>query len=186
MHIAIDLDNTLLDATIAHLSIYNRVSGQTKTAADVDDFHIWRLYGWTRKEAWDVYQRHGHEIHAQSEPMPGAVTVMQEWSGHHQISIITARPTFHDVTRAWLQRYSVPYHTLVFAEDKYAHCVAHGVDVLVDDGPHYADEFAQHGRPVVLLDQPYNRHITGTFIYHARDWGDVSHHIQVLGGGVPW
>ncbi len=143
------------------------------------------MVGRTSAQAWAVYQRHGHEIHAQSEPMPGAVAVMQAWSGQHQISIITARPAFHDVTRAWLERYAVPYHALVFTEEKYAHCAAQAVDVLVDDGPQYADEFAQHGRPIVLLDQPYNRHMAGASIYRARNWGEVAHHIQVLGDGAP-
>ena len=31
MHIGIDLDKTLRDATTAHLALYNRISGQTKT-----------------------------------------------------------------------------------------------------------------------------------------------------------
>lgn len=35
------------------------------------------------------------------------------------------------------------------------------VDVLVNDDPHYAEEFQHHGRPVVLLDQPYNRRLVG-------------------------
>ena len=180
MHIGVDLDNTLVDATTAHLVVYNRVSGQTKTTADVDDFHLWRLYGWTAEQAWAVYTRHGHEIHAQSDPMPGAVPVMQCWYEQHQISIITARPAFHEITRAWLARYKVPYHALVFTQDKYAHCASHAVDVLIEDGPHYAEEFARHDRPIVLLDHPYNRRVTGGWIYRARDWREVSHHIEAL------
>ena len=185
MHIGVDLDNTLVDATTAHLVVYKRVSGQTKTTADVDDFHLWRLYGWTAEQAWAVYTHHGHEIHAQSDPMPGAVTVMQAWYEQHQISIITARPAFHDVTRAWLARHQVPYHALVFTQDKYAHCASHAVDVLIEDGPHYAEEFARHHRSIVLLDHPYNRGLTGGSIYRARDWREVAHHVEALGSHAP-
>lgn len=180
MHIGVDLDNTLVDATTAHLVVYNRVSGQSKTVQDVDDFHLWRLYGWTADQAWEVYTRFGHEIHQQSEPMPDAVAVIQDWYQRHRISIVTARPAFHEETRAWLKRHQVPYHGLVFTENKYAHCVANAVDVLIEDGPHYAEEFARHERPLVLLDYPYNRWVTGRSIYRARDWRDVAHHIEVL------
>lgn len=181
MHIGVDLDNTLVDATTAYLGIYNRVSGQTRTAADVADFHLWRLYGWTPDQYRVMYTRHGHEIHEQSEPMPGALSVMQAWYEQHQISIITARPpAFHVVTRAWLDRYDVPHHAVAFAEDKYAYCTSHGVDVLVDDGPHYAEEFARHDRHLVLMDQPYNRRVAHISIYRARDWREVSRHISAL------
>ncbi len=114
--------------------------------------------------------------------MSGAVTVMQAWYEQHQISIITARPAFYEVTRAWLDRYQVRYHALVFTEDKYAHCASHAIDA--DRGwPHYAEEFARDDRPIVLLDQPYNRRVTGRSIYRARAWREVvlAHHIEALG-----
>ncbi len=180
MHIGVDLDNTLVDTTTAYLDIYNRLSGQVKTASDLKDFHLWRVFGWTPDQYREIYARHGHAIHAQAEPMPGAVAVMQAWYAQHQISIITARPAFHEVTREWLERHHVPYHALVFTEDKYAHCASHAVDVLIEDGPHYAEEFARHDRPIVLLDHPYNHHVTGDSIYRAHDWREVDHHLKAL------
>ena len=181
MHIGVDLDNTLVDATTAYLGIYNRLSGHAKTAADLNDYHLWRVFGWTLDQYREVYASHGHEIHAQSDPMPGAVTVMKAWYEQHQISIITARPAFHEVTRAWLDRHQIPHHALIFTEDEYRHCAAHAVDVLIEDSPHYAEEFQRHNRPIVLLDHPYNRRVTGGSIYRARDWREVAHHIEVLG-----
>ncbi len=50
MHIGIDLDNTILDATIAHLHYYNQASGLSLTPDDVDDFYLYRLYGWDKAE----------------------------------------------------------------------------------------------------------------------------------------
>ncbi|WP_053960267.1 hypothetical protein [Sulfobacillus thermosulfidooxidans] len=40
MHIGVDLDNTEVEGTTVHLVTYNRVSGQAKTVADADDFHL--------------------------------------------------------------------------------------------------------------------------------------------------
>ena len=48
MHIGIDLDNTVLDATSAYLHYYNHVSGLELTHADVNDFYLYRLYGWDK------------------------------------------------------------------------------------------------------------------------------------------
>ncbi|WP_256760415.1 hypothetical protein [Cohnella sp. WQ 127256] len=50
MHIGVDIDNTILDATSAHLKYYNKVSGLSFTPDDVNDFYIYRLYGWDKAE----------------------------------------------------------------------------------------------------------------------------------------
>ncbi len=67
MHIGVDLDNTILDATSAHLQYYNTASGLSFTPEDVNDIH------------WN------------SSPFPMAVEILQQLFNKHKISIITAR-----------------------------------------------------------------------------------------------
>ncbi|GAA3406247.1 hypothetical protein GCM10020370_32520 [Paenibacillus hodogayensis] len=50
MHIGVDLDNTVLDATSSYLHYYNKASGLFLTPDDVNDFYLYRLYGWERTE----------------------------------------------------------------------------------------------------------------------------------------
>ncbi|CAG7646826.1 hypothetical protein ACFQI7_24210 [Paenibacillus allorhizosphaerae] len=181
MHIGIDLDNTILDATSAHLQYYNQVSGLSLTPGDVNDFYIYRLYGWDDEKRDAVYHQYGHDIHWNSSPLPMAVEILQQLFLKHQISIITARPLlFHDVTVEWLKLHKINYHTIAFTENKLQHCIHSHVDVLVDDGPHYAEEFALVNKPVILYEQPYNLNVTSAFVYRASNWIEVKQHVDDL------
>ena len=76
LHIGVDLDNTVLDATSSHLKYYNIASGLRIAPGDVHDFYLYRLYGWNKSEADAVYQKYGQQIHWESEPHPKAVDIL--------------------------------------------------------------------------------------------------------------
>lgn len=77
LHIGIDLDNTILDATSTHLHYYNKASGSAFTPEDMNDFYLYRLYGWDEAERKAIYEAHGHDIHWNSLPLPMAVEVLR-------------------------------------------------------------------------------------------------------------
>ncbi|MEW9699483.1 hypothetical protein [Paenibacillus sp. SI8] len=181
LHIGIDLDNTILDATSAHLHYYNKASGLAFTPEDVNDFYLYRLYGWDEAERNAIYEAHGHDIHWNSLPLPMAVEVLRELFARHRLSIITARPPlFREVTVRWLRHHGVDYHAIALTADKLRHCVDSEVDVLIDDGPHYAEQFTAAGMPVILYDQPYNRTVTGAHVRRAANWLEVKQHIDEI------
>ena len=181
MHIGVDLDNTILDATSAHLHFYNKVSGLSLTHDDVNDFYLYRLYGWDKAESNAVYTKNGHDIHWNSSPLPMAVEILQQLFNQHQISIITARPLlFRDVTIEWLKLHKINYHNITLVENKLQECINSKVDVLIDDGPHYAEEFALVNKPVILYEQPYNLSVTHDLVFRASNWIEVKKHIDCL------
>ncbi|TXK85769.1 hypothetical protein [Paenibacillus sp. N3.4] len=55
MHIGIDLDNTVLDATSTYLKYYNMASGLSFTPDDVNDYYLYRLYGWDNEQRKSVF-----------------------------------------------------------------------------------------------------------------------------------
>ncbi|MFK7696649.1 5' nucleotidase, NT5C type [Paenibacillus sp. HJGM_3] len=59
-------------------------------------------------------------------------------------------------------------------------CVEANVDVMIDDGPHYAEQFALADRPLILYEQPYNRAVAHDLIYRASNWTDVKNHLDSL------
>lgn len=181
LHIGVDLDNTILDATSTHLQYYNLASGQSFTPADVNDFYLYRLYGWKETERDAVYTKYGHDIHWNSAPLPLAAEILHELFARHRITIITARPPlFRQVTVDWLEHYKIRYHHIVLTENKLRECTRLGVDVLIDDGPHYAEEFARAGKPVILYEQPYNLSIASELVFRAAGWPEVRKHIERL------
>lgn len=181
MHIGIDLDNTVLDATSTHLHCYNQVSGLSLTPEDVDDFYLYRMFGWEEAESEAIYHQHGHDIHWNSTPYPMAAEILRQLFQEHRISFITSRPLrFREVTMAWLNRHNIPYHTLTMTVNKLEACVEANVDVMIDDGPHYAEQFALADRPLILYEQPYNRAVAHNLIYRASNWTDVKRHLDSL------
>jgi uncharacterized HAD superfamily protein len=181
MHIGIDLDNTILDATASHLHYYNKASGLSLTPGDVNEFYIYRLYGWDEAQREAVYNKYGHDIHWNSSPLPRAVEILQQLFSEHQISIITARPLlFREVTTEWLKLHQINYHQIAFVENKLQQCIDSKVDVLIDDGPHYAEQFASVQKPVILYEQPYNLSIANDYVYRAANWLEVKKHIDYL------
>ena len=81
-----------------------------------------------------------------------AVEILQQLFNQHQISIITARPLlFRDVTIEWLKHHKINYHNITLIENKLQACIHSKVDVLIDDGPHYAEEFALANKPSYFI-----------------------------------
>jgi uncharacterized HAD superfamily protein len=179
MHLGIDLDNTILDATSAHLHYYNMVSAQKFSPEDVTDFYIYRIYGWDNAERDRVYHLYGHDIHWNSSPLPMAIEELQLLYNYHTISFITARPhIFSNITLDWLKHHNIRYHNIIFTEDKLRECNKLHVDLLIDDAPHYAEEFSRLNKPVILYDQPYNRNVNNEFVFRANNWTEVVKHIK--------
>ncbi|WP_171681640.1 5' nucleotidase, NT5C type [Paenibacillus planticolens] len=156
----------------------NKASGLSFTPEDVNDFYFYRLYGWDNTEREKIYHQYGHEIHWSSKPFPMAVEVLQELFKSHQISIITARPLlFRDVTIDWLKQNGIRYHNLFFTENKLQECIDSEINVLIDDAPHYAKEFADKNIPVILFEQPYNICLNIDLVYCASNWVEVNRRI---------
>ncbi|TXK85768.1 5' nucleotidase, NT5C type [Paenibacillus sp. N3.4] len=110
-----------------------------------------------------------------------AVEILQQLFNQHQISIITARPLlFRDVTIDWLKHHNVRYHNISLIENKLQECINCQVDVLIDDAPHYAKEFALNNKPIILFEQPYNLAISNDIVYRASNWIEVKKHIDYL------
>jgi uncharacterized HAD superfamily protein len=110
-----------------------------------------------------------------------AVEILQQLFNKHQLSIITARPLlFRDVTVEWLNLHKINYPRIALVENKLQECIDAKVDVLIDDGPHYAEEFALVNKPVILYEQPYNMSVTNDLVYRASNWIEVKKHIDYL------
>jgi uncharacterized HAD superfamily protein len=181
VHIGVDLDNTVLDATSSYLQYYNKASGLSLTPDDVNDYCFYRLYGWDNEQHKTVYHKYGFDIHWNSKPFPMAVEILQQLFDKHQISIITARPLlFHEVTVEWLKHHNIRYHNITLTENKLQECINSNVDVLIDDAPHYAKEFALQNKPIILFEQPYNSPIANDLVYRASNWLEVKKQIDYL------
>jgi len=142
---------------------------------------MYRLYGWSREERDQVFNQYGIDIHWNSSPYPNAVEVLEYLYNKHKISFISARPMFcKDITIQWLKYHNINYHNLFLTEEKLAKCHELNVDILIDDAPHYAEEFVLFNKPYILYDQPYNHHINHDLVLRAHNWTDVKKCVESL------
>jgi uncharacterized HAD superfamily protein len=173
-HLAIDLDNTLLNTSAACITVFDRIMGINLTQDDQCHYRFYEFYGWTEEMYECVYDQYGDHIHLYTDPYPDAIEIIRKLYDRHQVTIMTARPEmYYAVTVESLRRLGIPFHELIFASDKFATCEKLQVDMLIDDAPHYALEFSTKGKQFMIMDQPYNRGLNHHLIYRVNGWRQV-------------
>lgn len=83
----------------------------------------------------------------------------------HTIRIVTQRGAHSDgadnihmqQTMRWLQKKFIPFHEIVFTNDK----TSVRCDVMLEDAPHHIQAFADAKIPYLIFDQPYNQNQPG-------------------------
>lgn len=83
----------------------------------------------------------------------------------HTIRIVTQRGAHADAaetahmkqTLHWLQKKLIPFHEIVFTNDK----TSVRCDVMLEDAPHHIQAFAAAKIPYLIFDQPYNQQEPG-------------------------
>jgi 5'-nucleotidase len=83
-------------------------------------------------------------------------------------------------TVAWLDEHGIPYRDLCMLGDKPQ--VEAGA--YIEDAPHNVEALRGTGNPVVVFDQPYNRHLDGL---RARTWAEAEQIVLdlVAASGTP-
>lgn len=83
-------------------------------------------------------------------------------------------------TVAWLDQARIPYRDICFLGAK----PEVEADAYIDDAPHNVEALRATGNPVIVFDQPYNRHLPGP---RARDWAELEEQVLELAaqaGGI--
>lgn len=110
-----------------------------------------------------------------------------------KLHIITARNE-HDHrsdTERWMKQYfpEIPSHHIHFANhlSKQNHkkstlCKELGITLLVDDGGHNALDVIEAGIHCILLDRPWNQHITidHPHLHRMKNWTEILSHLHTV------
>ncbi len=76
-------------------------------------------------------------------------------------------------TVAWLDAAQIPYRDICFLGAK----PEVEADAYIDDAPHNIEALRATGNPVIVFEQPYNRHLEGP---RAHDWQEVEELVMAL------
>ena len=175
--LGVDLDGVCADYEAAFRASVarqlDRDPAELKPQTVHDSYSQWGLDGAAFEEAHrravleDRMFRH-------MAPMPGVADALWQLSDQgvwiriitHRLCVNWAHETTAADTAGWLDAHGIPYRDLCFIGDK-PHV---GADVYVDDAPNNVLALRGTGRPTIVFDQPYNRHLPGP---RAHAWQDV-------------
>lgn len=159
MRIGVDIDSTLHH----YWDVLSEVS-QRRFGIDLP-YEEQLTWGITRLKPEQlelaIAETHSDERIRAGTPYPGAVETVTRWHREgHFIHITSHRETrCQPATEQWLRDLGMAFDELRCADDKVAHCVEIGIDVLIDDAPHDLLRALDAGVAVATLRHPWNQDV---------------------------
>jgi len=108
-----------------------------------------------------------------AEPLAGArEALLSLRAAGHRLCLITARPeSMKGDTEKWLAEYGIPYDELIFSGRKH---LIEKIGYWVEDKGSQAKLLAESGKPVFLMDYPWNRRTRRhPNIRRVRNWAEI-------------
>jgi len=172
LHIAIDLDDCLLD----FMGGLQRAV-RTEHAVDIPDFTEWDLnhvldpvlgqdwWEWLRERDW---------LWPNFPAIDGAIGAVKTLRrAGHFTELVTAKPLWGEyVVWRWLGKWRPPLSRVTIIDLDERKIDATDADVLIDDRPVNAVEFARDGRTGILFSRSHNAsyNMVEPGLYRAKDW----------------
>ena len=151
--------------------------------SEITDYYWHRCnLGITEQSFWEQFDIFGkdREMYRHLEPLPDAkIAISTFMKIAKDVWFITGRPHYaYEQTIDSLKRnFDVDSDRIIFSSGKdYKSNVVKrlGIDVFVDDAPHYAQSIAENtDAKVYLMDTTYNQDISGENITRVLDWGQI-------------
>ncbi len=182
----VDFDDVLCATARGFLVILEREFGKTVRFEDMIDFDLGRSFDLPPEKLRRFFELvHEDEALDGFEPLEGALETLSAWKAAGlEIEVVTGRPPdTRKASEAWLARHGVLYDELIFVE-KYGHAPG-GVPLdrvlgrdyawVIEDSHAMAEQLAEAGQRVHLLDRPWNRSqfAGGADVVRCADWKEV-------------
>ncbi|MDO8628183.1 MAG: hypothetical protein Q7R56_00320 [Nanoarchaeota archaeon] len=164
--ITVDLDDVALQHISIVLNLLQEEHGFTITLEQITDYYcLEQLTGWSRERIMEVSKQAMHDH--RTTPFSGAVENLRSLSTTYDLLFVTSRMA--DVLRRTHQQAEAyfPFHAGVhFSHQQGNHPAQNykltkvrelGSLLHIEDGPHFAEEIANHSIPVILMDRPWNQ-----------------------------
>lgn len=184
LKIGVDLDGVTADLFKDMIKILNKKTGKNLTMADVTQYDVTGLWGIGRQTLEESFA----EVDwVNLDLLPGAAQNLQALKRlDYELHILTYRvwkKGIHRETIDWVKKHEIPFDSIHFSKDKLPLARSLGLDVMIEDAPHYAEEFNQARIPLILMNRPYNQGVDGHYIHRVNSWNEAFVTIKTL---EPW
>ena len=159
-HIAIDMDDVLLDFVDGVCVSISRDYGVKVTSADITDWDMSKVLNpLVGEDWWDWMRRHVWLWGEKFKPTLGALGGVERLrAAGHYLEVVASKPDWAEAqVWVWLGRYRPPVNRVTvigMGEKKVDRTEA---DILIDDKPENCFQFVEDGRQAILFDRPHNQ-----------------------------
>jgi len=188
MRIAIDMDEVLADLIVNVIDQYNKVKSSLFKKEDFTTMIWWNVFDCSKEQAWDFCNDFMLNHSMKVKPVIGAQQGVAHLKEGHKLFVVTSRKfEWEDVTNKWLHK----YFESMFEEVHFTNLTADGhkikksdvskklgVDLLIEDQLQFANDCAENGIRVLLLDNPWNQGELHPNITRVFSWEEI---VEVVG-----
>lgn len=180
---AIDLDNVISKTDPKIRQIIQSISGIALSQQDIQSWDYAEVLvakGLDPSRAKEIMGETFNQFHSKDcsevELIDGALESISEFQKlGFEIVIVTGRersPACEDLTKTWLETFSIPASWLTFVGNKAEFCTNWAL--LIDDAPHHAREVANRGIRVLLFNYPWNSNVAhDPLITRVNGWNEI-------------
>lgn len=188
--IAVDLDGVLSDTLSSFIQFHNEVYKTNLTKKHFHSEYYWEILNESKEETIRKFDQFTKTLHFDDiQPISGAKGVTTKLSTDHDVIVITARQIeLTEQTKKWIKRHfpktfknvHVINHALLAKKGKTISkgelCRELGVDIIIEDSLHHAQDCKSDKTSVIILDQLWNKGDLSEGIYRVNSWQEIPSH----------
>ena len=188
--IGIDFDDVIYGFNRAYCDFHNAKYGTNIAYEDISQYEMEKTWGISLQECVKrVDEFYFSTDHAGAKPVEGSLRGIGILKRDNDLHLITSRR--EDVraqTTSWLEKhfpntFAEIHFTNQFGSTKKKRlksevCKELGIDVMVEDALHYADDLSTKGVRVLLLDTPWNQGQVPELVSRVDSWDEAVEALQ--------
>ncbi len=185
--IAIDFDDVIFDFNRSFCEFSNLFYGTNINYEDIREFDYEKVWNISNDELHDRINRYyDSDYHKNAKPIYQANEILLKLKDlNYEFHIITAREErLRSVIETWLKKNlpNIPFviqFTNAFSKikgpfkSKSSVCKENGINIMIEDAIHNANELSKNGIKVYLPDRPWNQGKLPIGVERVRDWQEV-------------
>ncbi|MBI4896430.1 MAG: hypothetical protein HY832_02680 [Candidatus Aenigmarchaeota archaeon] len=191
MLIGVDVDDVLVDFVTPFVEYMNKTYGTSLTRDHVVAFDVWDILGGSKEEAKKkIHEFYETKSFKELQPMQEALSGVKYLSEKHTLVVITSRsPHLSSLTTEWIKQYFPNTFSNIYFTGHWMNpeikmkkadvCAQLHVDVMIEDSLEYAQECAEKGTTVLLVDAPWNQayHLPAQVV-RTRGWEEILNYFK--------